>query len=189
MPLLEAKGIGWQRRLPATSTRSAALVRRDIASPVLRFLQIGAWVLWGMLTLATVILLRQNAVPQWWLLSFTLMGAVELALGGWLARQAALEPEPLDPAGSAKLQEAYARLRRLKHWSWHAGTTLGMLLFTGAALLVAWDEIGNLVVAIWIGAGGGSLLGLAGAVVGVSADLQRARINRHFRELTSQRQA
>ncbi len=79
-----------------------------------------------------------------------------------------------------------AGLRRLKQWSWCGGMALAMLIFTVVPLLIAWDEVAYLNAAIWIGAGGGGLLGVAGGVFGVIADLRRARINRRYRELTSQ---
>lgn len=186
MPLLQAKDVGWQPRPAGRTMRSAALVRRDAMSPMLRLAQVAAWAAWAALALATVALLLRSATPQWWLLSFTLMGAVELVLGARFAQVSSLEPEPLDPAGSRDLQAAYAGLRRLKQWSWCGGTALGMLLFTVVALLLAWNQADNLIMAIWIGAGGGSLLGMAGAVVGVMADLHRARISRRYCELTRQ---
>jgi hypothetical protein len=185
MPLLPAKDVGWGPRPIAATRRAASLVRRDTLPATLRALLIAAWLVWSGLTLATVAILVRSEAPQWWLLLFALFGAVELLLGGWFARSSALEPEPLDPAGSPDLQAAYAGLRRLKQGGWVAGTAVGMVLFTVVPLLMAWNAAGNLVVAIWIGAGGGSLLGSAGAIVGVIADVQRARINRRYHELTA----
>jgi hypothetical protein len=185
MPLLQAKDIGWAPRPLAATMRAAALVRRDVVPSALRTLLVASWTVWGALALTTVATLLRSAGPQWWLLAFTLMGAMQLLLGGWFARSSALEPEPLDAAGSSDLQAAYADLRRLKQWGGCAGMVIGMLLFTVAPLLIAWDQERNLAVAIWLGAGGGSLLGLGGAVVGVMADLQRTRINRLYRQLTN----
>lgn len=185
MPLLQTKDIGWAPRPMAATMRAAALVRRDLVPSRLRALLVAAWILWSALTLTTVAILQRSEAPQWWLLFFTLMGAAQLLLGGRFARSSALEPEPLDSAGSRDLQAAYAGLRRLKQWGGSGGMAIGMLLFTLAPLLIAWDQERNLTIAIWIGAGGGSLLGLGGAVVGVMADLQRTRINRLYRQLTN----
>jgi hypothetical protein len=184
MPLLQVKDIGWAPRPMAATTRGATLVRRDLVPPRLRALLVAAWVLWSALVLTTVAILLRSEAPQWWLLSFALMGAAQLLLGGWFARSSALEPEPLDSTGSRDLQAAYANLRRLKQWGGCGGMVIGMLLFTVAQLLIAWDQERILTIAIWIGAGGGGLLGLGGAVVGIMADLQRTRINRLYRQLT-----
>lgn len=185
MPLLQARDVSWQARPSAGPTRSASLVRRDAASPALRRARFAAWVAWSVLALATIAILARSAAPQWWLLSFTAVGACELVAGIFFARLASIEPEPLGPAGSHELEAAYASLRRLKQWGWYWGTAIGMLLFAVPALLVAWSEADNLTTAIWIGAGGGGLLGTAGGIIGVVTDLKRARINRRYRELTA----
>jgi hypothetical protein len=49
-----------------------------------------------------------------------------------------------------------------------------------APLLIAIDPVGNLELAIWIGAGGGSLLGVMGGIIGAVAGTRQARINRRL---------
>ncbi len=96
------------------------------------------------------------------------------------------EPEPMDPAGSPELAAAYARHRAARMRGFVGLALVLTVLGTATTVLVAWlPERGDL--GAWIGIGGGvvgGLVGVAGALFGVSSSLERVRINRLRRQLT-----
>jgi hypothetical protein len=181
LPLLRTKDRGWRESLQMnTEHRAASLTRRDVAPIAFRCALAGAWAVWIALFAALVMLLGSGATPKWQLLIFAGAGAVFLAMGHYAAKASLLEPEPLDTDGSAELREAYAGLRRVKLWGWYGISVLAMLVFLAPPLLIAWDEARYLTPAVWIGAGGGGLVGVLGGVFGTIADLKRVAINRRF---------
>ncbi|MEW6282989.1 MAG: hypothetical protein AB1758_30530, partial [Candidatus Eremiobacterota bacterium] len=100
-------------------------------------------------------------------------GLLWMGLTPWAARLTLGEPEPLDSRGSRELEEAYADLRRFKAWAFYTMGLLAVALFALTGVLLA---TGQERAAIWVGAGGGSLVGVLGGVVGTWADVRRARV-------------
>ena len=93
-----------------------------------------------------------------------------------ILRSMLLEPEPMDAAGSAELAELYARQRRRR--------VLGMFWLMGVAAplfmsslyaLITWFPADGATLGI-IGGVGGSLLGLVGAVFGMTMSAERMKI-------------
>jgi hypothetical protein len=189
MPLLQEKDPGWRPLRIETTRRAASLVRRDRVSPALQGARWVSWMLWAALVTALVLVLAQSAASQWWLLAFPAFGALQLAGGVYFSRLSALEPEPLAAAGAAELQRTYARLGVLKAWGWYSVTTAAMIAFGAAPLAAAWNDGELLEAAIWIGAGGGALVGIAGAALGITADLQRAKARRLYGEVAHRSEA
>jgi hypothetical protein len=72
-------------------------------------------------------------------------------------------------------------------WGWFVVSVLAMLCFCLPALLLALDPERFLYAAVWIGAGGGAFVGIAGAAYGMRADLYRARLNRLYQDLYENR--
>lgn len=117
---------------------------------------------------------------------FPLIGGGWLAWGAYFGRMATLEPEPIDLSSSPELAQGYADFRNFKLWGWFTLSVLAMLAFCMTSLLLALDASG-LTTAIWIGAGGGSMVGVLGGVFGVRADLYRTRLNRLYQDLSENR--
>ena len=104
------------------------------------------------------------------------LALVELLVLPRILRSMLLEPEPMDAAGSAELAELYARQRRRR--------VLGMFWLMGVAAplfmsslyaLITWFPADGATLGI-IGGVGGSLLGLVGAVFGMTMSAERMKI-------------
>jgi hypothetical protein len=104
------------------------------------------------------------------------LALVELLVLPRILRSMLLEPEPMDAAGSAELAVLYARQRRRR--------VLGMFWLMGVAAplfmsslyaLITWFPADGATLGI-IGGVGGSLLGLVGAVFGMTMSAERMKI-------------
>jgi hypothetical protein len=87
-----------------------------------------------------------------------------------------LEPEPLDSTGSRELQEMYRQHRRqkIRLLFWMTAVLVPVFLGAMVAWMVWWPEYFQ-----WVGivgAIGGSLLGIAGGIMGMLMSAQRMRI-------------
>lgn len=175
--------------LPATTvhtepgTRVASLVNRVRRSPIGR----GHWVLFWVLGVGGVAAVASRwfggefatdaARTGWtWQLGThaVLFAALALTLPAGL-RRLLQEPEPLDASADPELQRLYDDLRttRVRSMFWILGIAMPAMFATMFAI-VAWTgahEIGG-----WIGALGGTAVGLGGATFGVLAGLRRLRI-------------
>ena len=169
--------------------RTATLRRRDGAPPRLALARLLAWMLWlALLLLAVWPFFRGEA--DWstaWFLIFSAFGGGWLLMGKLGTRLSVLEAEPMDVGGSPDLVRGYDSLRRFKIWGWFAVSTMAMLAFSLPAVLLARDPEEWLYAAIWVGAGGGALVGLLGGVFGVTADIRRTRLNRLYQDLAEGR--
>lgn len=167
-PIWLAKNPGLQPS--ADGTRVASLKSREVQSPI----PITAWYGLVVYVLAGAMVLGLSSASfQWgpWLIwSGSLLW---LSLTPWAAKAMLREPEPLDASGSEELQAAYEKARNRRAWGFYGLGFFVISLFQGAA--IAW-ALGKVNWAIWIGAGGGSLGGVAGGVFGTMADLERARV-------------
>ncbi len=175
MPTLRLKRPDWFTPGPAPAQRVASLRSRMQASPLSPWAWSAPWAVWVAAAAVVISLTRSSAWPEPllpWLMGA--MGGLWLLLGQYGTRWFLLEPEPLDGGGSPELLEAYARLRRFKVFGWFALACAAMLVFTGVALLAAVRaELTTMVV---LGAGGGSLLGVAGGALGTYGTVLRGRI-------------
>lgn len=186
MPLLQAKDHGWRPALAEKTARSASLVRRDMQAPIPTW----AWLLAGATWLLSLVLIIELLVTQphgrlvAWTIVFPFMGGAWLLWGRYWTAKSALEPEPMDAGDSPELSEAYADFRRAKMWAWYVMSVMVMVVMTLPAVMVALRGTELLKAAIWVGAGGGSLAGVLGGVVGVWADLRRAKLTRLYQRIS-----
>jgi len=189
MPLLQAKDRGWQPLHRPAGTRAATLQRRDLEPASLQVARKVAWGGWLALLAVTLwaFATRSESWAFAWTLIFPLMGGGWLAWGAYFGRMATLEPEPIDVSASPELAQGYADFRNFKLWGWFTLSVLAMLAFSTTSLLLALDGSGLMTTAIWIGAGGGSMVGVLGGAFGVRADLYRTRLNRLYQDLSENR--
>jgi hypothetical protein len=183
MPLLQAKDRGWRvtERPPA---RAATLERRDVTPPRMAGARIIAWAVWLILLVLALGPFLAGATDwrfAWFLLS-SAFGGGWLLMGSFGARLSSLEPEPMDAGGSAELAQGYESLRRFKVWGWFILSIMAMLAFCLPPVLLAQDPEAWRSAAIWVGAGGGALVGLLGGVFGIMADVRRTRLNRLYQD-------
>ncbi len=187
MPLLHARDPGW-RPLPRTAVRSASLAPRDSLPPELRIGWIAITTLWGLLLAASTLglVLAVSTPVQWLLLAFNVAAGAELWLLHWAMRRSLIESEPVSPNDNDAVRSERASFRRLKLNAWFIVATTVMLIFSLPPLLLIWFGNEAQMLAIIIGAGGGSLAGIGGGVFGVIASIKRAKINRLFIESSAQ---
>ncbi len=114
-----------------------------------------------------------------WLLTLIVFGSVFgflLAMLPRSLRRTLAEPEPMDAAGSVELAYLYQRQRRKRVLGlfWSCGTVLPLVIGTLSVLQVWFPSERS----IWglVGAIGGSLLGLGGAIFGTWMTIDRAKI-------------
>jgi hypothetical protein len=155
------------------SVRVATLFNRERLNPIQRW----HWlILWGIsLCLVVLILCSPSPVRGWWAAGYAAQVLLTAAILPWGLRLSLAEPEPMDAAASPALAQAYGEFRsaKLKALFWLLG--VGMLaLFGSAAALATWMPSGEW--AAWLGALGGSSIGIAGAIVGVYFGSRRAKL-------------
>lgn len=155
------------------SVRVALLANRERHNPIQRW----HWLcLWGFsLGWVALILCSPNAMRGWWAAGYAAQVLLTAAILPWGLRLSLAEPEPMDAGASEELAQAYRQLRsaKLKALFWLLG--VGMLsLFGACAALATWMPSGEW--AAWLGALGGSAVGIAGALVGVYFGNRRAQI-------------
>ncbi len=168
---------------PAVEIRVASIVSRARKHPIPRSM-------WAMC--ATLWLAGLAAIGSRWFgepfaddaarTAFLWQFAIQLGLVALNAivlpfclRRMLVEPEPLDAHGSPELQRMYDELRtsRIKSLFWMLGIAMPAMFASGFAA-AAWTgtrELGG-----WIGAIGGSAIGLSGAAIGALSGLRRMRI-------------
>lgn len=174
---------------PDSPSRTAALTPRAAEQDLPSGAFVPGWIL--VCFAAGLILTRAlrgetaAATPGgWWPVVLCLAGAAfPLVLTPLVLRLSTREPEPLDPAASAELVDAYARLRRLKARAFAGTAIASAALFAGLAVAVAY--VGDGATLGLVGGVGGTVLGLAGATFGIVAGNERMRIRRRLQELAS----
>lgn len=171
----------------APQRRGASLRPRQPVVPLIAIavaLSIG--LLLALTTAAIAIIRDRHEMPVWWLLLFSLMGILFMSAFGFTARKRYFQPEPMDPDCSPELAQEYASLRRFMGWGFYWLGFSGMLMFALPPLMLAWEPNVFVVPAVMIGAIGGSLVGLAGGVVGTIGGVKRMRINTLLKKLNEQ---
>jgi len=173
---------------PPATPRVASLVSREHASPVKAWWWAVAIGLWAISLGVSVVLALSiwNTQPSHAVtgLSSNLFTLVLLAVILPVALRATLnEPEPLDARGSVELAGAYADLRRVKitFLFWLLAVPLPALTTATTAAIIAAPTLGP-----WIGVSGGAagtLLGIAGAIVGLSMSRKHRAISEARRKL------
>jgi hypothetical protein len=200
MPLIRAKSNNWQpsagessgsgTAFPGPTVRTASLVNRKNDTPLQPWewgVGIGlslACILWialrGLYPFTKLEALEPGQVSffQWALaLSiYTVCVGSQWFFVPYSLQLSYLEPEPLDSSGSTELQELYRRHRRLKIRLLYWMTAVLLPVFVGAtvAWMIWWPEHFQ-----WVGIVGGiggSLLGIAGGIMGMIMSAQRMRI-------------
>jgi hypothetical protein len=183
MPLVRLKNPAWGEGAPTGAIRTASLVNRRRCSPIGASTWTALALLW--VAIPVVVAARWFAGPFpddsaqfiWSVVLATavlqsLLLAIVLPIS---VRAILIEPEPLDAAGSPDLARLYEELRTTK--------LRGMVLLLGAAMpivmgtafvLFAWFQMHGTVA--WIGAIGGTAIGLAGAWFGTAMSIRRVRI-------------
>ncbi len=154
---------------PQGPVRSASLKPREIQSPIPQV----AWVGLVLYVLAGGIAIAYHAhtnILPWGIWSGALLW---LGLTPWCCRAMLNEPEPLDSKGSPELEAAYRDSRNFRAWGFFGAGLAAITLFQGAALMIA---LGLGQQAAWVGGIGGTLVGVAGGVLGTMADLRRAKV-------------
>jgi hypothetical protein len=200
MPLVQAKSYGWQSSVPPSSEmqtevheatlRSASLANRAREMPIRRW----EWVLGISLSFACIVGIAmrglypfanpeaiepgQVSFYQWalGLSTYAVCIASQWFFVPYSLKLSYLEPEPLDSTGSSELQEMYRQHRRqkIRLLYWMTGVLLPAFLGTMLAWMVWWPEHFQIVGVV--GAVGGSVLGIAGGIIGTLMSAQRMRI-------------
>jgi hypothetical protein len=200
MPLVRAKSFNLQPSVhPSSATqsepdgpsvRSASLANRARDIPIRSW----EWVLGISLSLACIVWIAmrgrypfanpeaiepgQVSFHQWILAlsTYAVCTAVQWFFVPFSLRLSYLEPEPLDSSGSSELQEMYRQHRRqkIRLLYWMIGVLLPAFLGIMVAWMVWWPEHFQIVGVV--GAVGGSVLGIAGGIVGTLMSAQRMRI-------------
>jgi hypothetical protein len=175
-----------------TEKRTASLINRQSKNPL-------QWWHWGLSISLCVALLvatfligqsvdqtrwtpQQQFIWFWGMLGYSgLLGLTYIVLR-FAIRASLSEPEPLDAHGSLELQHLYdeSRSSRILGLFWLVGF-LQPVFFGACLLLSTWFHSHNLTAIL--GASGGTLLGIAGSWMGVTATLQRLKIARLKMEL------
>jgi hypothetical protein len=179
VPLLRAKDPGW-RGVPQRSTRSAALIRRDLLPKPIAQAWVVLTIVWFGLTLAAVagIVMGAPGAPLRWLIIFPLTAGGEVALFFWCCKRSLIEAEPSVAEETSEIRAAREHLRRIKLYGWLGAAAASVVVFTAPALILIWWGESALMPALIVGAGGGGLVGIGGGVFGTLADLRRVKLNR-----------
>ena len=168
--------------------RAASLARRDNKlNPNFRIAWALGWTAWFFGTVATFC----NAMahldtsmrrPAGWifLVGFASWGVFWLLVGQFAARRAMLEPEPMPPDEATDLAKAYTAEREWRAWVFYLMSLMAVVLGIALGLLLTG---GMTRATIWVGAGGGSLIGIMGGIFGTLADVRRARLRRRYQDL------
>jgi hypothetical protein len=173
--------------MPQT-TRAASLEPRHRASTLARwawFLGLGVWSATALLCLWLL-----ASVRSWYriedTLGFLLSASLPLVIAPAVLRWWLQRPEPMDPAGTPALSDAYARLRRIKAWCCIGSSLIWVSLFLAMALLCA-SGYSSLVGHLWFrgmpaGAGISFILGLV-------YTRERLKVGMLLRELVAKAEA
>lgn len=156
--------------IPQGPTRTASLKVREVESPIPTF----AWTFLVLYVLAGAtaigVLSPEMTILPWVMWSGALLW---LGLTPWACKAMIQEPEPMDSGASEELAKAYEQGRNFRAWAFFVAGLAAITLFQGVAVLLV---LGKQKLAIWIGAGGGTLVGLGGGIVGTLADARRAKV-------------
>ena len=181
---------------PSDSVRIAGLVNRARKSPLRR----SHWWMFALAAIAGLAAISARALgapfendglQRAWLMQLAGYASQVLLIAAilpWVLRRMLLEPEPLDAAGNPDLAQMYDSLRDAKILGlfWMLGIAMP-LVFATAFSVMCWTGIGEY--AAWIGAIGGSCIGIAGAGFGVVMGMRRMRIAEFKRDLDRQARA
>ncbi|MFN6129488.1 MAG: hypothetical protein ACK57G_01525 [Planctomycetota bacterium] len=200
MPLVRAKSYDWQPSGHSSSTaqteplgptvRSASLANRAREMPIRSW----EWALGISLSLACIVWIAMRGLYPFanpeaiepgqvsfyqWALSLSTYAvciASQWFFVPYSVKLSYLEPEPMDSSGSGELQEMYRQHRRqkIRLLYWMTGVLLPAFLGTMVAWMVWWPEHFQFVGVV--GAIGGSVLGIAGGIIGTLMGAQRMRI-------------
>lgn len=196
MPVVRAKNPVWAGALAGNqangpTVRVASLKNRERESPVRGFMLWVPAVVVGLTVIATAargLLLpfedrdfagQGDAEQTRWLVALAIVvfiGLVTMIAVPISLRRVNAEPEPLAPTGSEELLDLYRtqRRRRIRGMFWLLGVLLPGFIGGLIALAVWFPADGSLIG--FIGAFGGSGLGIAGGVFGTVMAVERVRI-------------
>jgi hypothetical protein len=191
-PLLAAKNPHLMTSGAAPSVRTARLVSRresSVVSPRLLWLP---WLIWGAGLLGVLgrLFLPFEAGAAWMAWGGGMLWVVLGSFSPWISRKTLAwilqEAEPMDAACSPELAKAYEQHRAFRSWTMF--TLFGLIspLFTSVvAMTFAWTSLSqeSLPLVIGVGAGGGTLVGVLGAALGILSGVKRARISALLAEL------
>lgn len=197
MPALMHRRPEWQRLHGSTPERTASLQPRTREPLVPRWLlHLCGWVgTLGVISVASAFVMhRSGRSPMGPVEGTSLTAALLLIIGSEIlmfgllpviTRTVRQMPEPEPAGGDASLREAYAKHRRFVACSMILLFGVGMNALAGiVASCLAWVPSTHplrLTLLVACGAGGGALIGVAGAAIGTVSSLRRARIAAQLR--------
>jgi hypothetical protein len=188
-PLLQAKRPAADSDLfmPPTDRAASLTPRHTISTPHKRM-----WlILWGMWICAAVVCMCFQAVRSRGFFDDQVfaplfIAAAPLVMGPFALRWWLQRPEPMDPAGSTKLAQAYVRLRQTKSWCIFIGTLFWSALFLSMALLCA-SRNSNAVVHLLVPGMLG--MGLVSGTITATYMLTRKKVAKLLRDLSNESEA
>jgi len=190
--LIPAKNPSWGSPFPSGSQRAASLQVRTRSSPVPARAWAIAWIVWLVPAMfAAWALVEKSGTPgssqAAFIVSLLLpIGALCLAFGPYFVRLVLREPEPMDPADSADLREAYRRHRYARAWMFYIFPLVIAITQAAFAAVIAWlpPTAATQRALGMIGGVAGTVGGLLGAAAGIYFGVWRAKLNQTVRDLT-----
>lgn len=158
--------------------RRASLTPRQPLTRKMHWINVSGWAFWMILLLLTVLGLMRHEWKQSWLAAFHLSALFWLIGSRYLSKTIVFEPEPLPENPSEDLQSAYRRFRQQRQQGLMVMGLAAAFISALPPTLLAWYPQTGLKTAILVGAGGGTLLGVFGGIIGTWASIQRLRLAR-----------
>ena len=199
MPALVHRRPEWQRLHGSTPQRSASLRSRSNEPVLSRWMvQLPAWItVAGLVSIAAAFVTRQSrggvsdpVDTGTFVTAAALVIGCGVSLVGMLPailRTTAVLPEPEPEGGDAALREEYAKHRRFVAASmtllFGGGMNLVVVCVASCMMWIPAADPLRMTLIIACSAGGGSVIGLMGALIGTMSSVRRAKIAAHLRAL------